>query len=114
MQKLQIVFDSLIVQKLDNIFNYLILNESLEIANSVLDNLEDSIESLEYFPDRFSRVFEESEFGDFEVRNIFCSSFRIIYVVLSQQVRIVDVRHAAMEPLSKKDIITSSWEFGPS
>ena len=105
MKKFVIVFDLIASVKLKKIFDYLVVNESPKMAHCVLDSLEEAILSLEVLPNRFPKIYESSRFSNFEVRNIFCSSFRIIYVVLDSKVRVLDVRHSAMEPLSKEEII---------
>lgn len=104
MKEYKIILNSRVEKKLFDIFEYILLNQSRKEAELLLLNIEQSIFSLKTFPRRFAKINENLSFSNYEVRNIFSNSFRIIYVILCDSVRILDIRHSAMEPLSKNDI----------
>ena len=100
MIKHHITLNPSVYKKLDEIFCYLNL-ESPQIAITILTAIETSIMSLEFMPERFSLVPEKITYKNYKVRHLFCKkSFRIIYTIVEDEVKILDVRHAAQNKIN--------------
>lgn len=103
MQKYHIIFNPSAFKKLDEIFSYISL-ESPKIAADVLKEIERKIMSLQSMPERFAIIPEKITYKNYQVRHFFCKkSFRVIYAIHKNEVRILDVRHAAQKLLSMND-----------
>lgn len=63
-------------------------------AELVLHRIERMIEALEYLPRRFP-IAPESRRYKRELRHVVVSSFRVIYEVREETIRVMAVRHAA-------------------
>ena len=97
MKKYHIIFNSSVYKKLENIFYYIAL-ESPKIAADIINGIEKQIMSLEYAPERFVIVPEKIIYKKYQVRHFFYKkSFRIIYTVYDDIVRILDIRHSAQD-----------------
>ncbi len=64
---------------LEDLYSYIGENHGFEQANSVLDNLEKIILSLEKLPDRGNQPPELERIGVLGYREIHCTPYRIIY-----------------------------------
>ncbi len=97
MKKHHIIFNQSVYKKLEDIFSY-IAEDSPNTALDVLDEIEKRIMSLELMPERFPLVPEKITYKKYQVRHFFCKkSFRIIYTIRGNEVRILDVRHGAQD-----------------
>lgn len=94
MKKYHITLNPSAYRKLEEIFLY-IAAESKQTALDVIDEIEKRIMSLATMPQRFALVPEKITYKNYKIRHFFCKkSFRIIYVIIGDEVRILDVRHA--------------------
>ncbi|MBP7709576.1 MAG: type II toxin-antitoxin system RelE/ParE family toxin [Rickettsiales bacterium] len=108
MKKHHVTLNPSVYQKLEKIFSY-IAAESPQTAIEVLDEIEQKIMSLESLPKRFALAPENITYKNHQVRHFFCKkSFRVIYAINKNEVRILDVRHAAQNPLSANDVFSNS------
>jgi len=73
-------------QDLFDIYRYVALNDSAEKADSLLDNLEQTIMKLESMPMRGHYPPELERIGVLEYREIFFKPYRIIYQVVKSSV----------------------------
>ena len=104
MKKYHITFNPSVYRKLEEIFFYIAL-ESKQTALDVINEIEKQIMLLESMPKRFPLVPEKITYKNYQVRHFFCKkSFRIIYTIYGNEVRILDVRHAAQKFLSANDL----------
>jgi plasmid stabilization system protein ParE len=104
MKKYHITLNPSVYKKLEGIFSY-IAAESPKSALAVLDEIEKQIISLESMPERFALVPENITYKNYQVRHFFCKkSFRVIYAINKNEVRVIDVRHAAQSFLSENDV----------
>jgi len=104
MKKYHITLNPSVHRKLEEIFSY-IAAESKQTALYVIDEIEKRIISLESMPERFALAPEKITYKNYQVRHFFCKkSFRIIYTIRGNEVRILDVRHAAQKFLSANDL----------
>jgi toxin ParE1/3/4 len=71
---------------LDDIFTYIVQNDSPRNAEHVLGRILDIADSLTVEPTRGSSPKELLELGDREYRQIFFKPYRLIYRVVEQQV----------------------------
>lgn len=71
---------------LSDIYRYVVLNDSIEKANKLLDNIEKTILSLESMPMRGHCPIELERIGVLEFREIFFKPYRIIYQVIQSSV----------------------------
>jgi len=95
MKKYQVIFNPSVYSSLKDIFAYIAL-ESKQIAIQIIDGIEKQIMSLELMPERFPIIPEKINYKNYQVRHLFYKkSFRIIYVIFGDEVRILDVRHSA-------------------
>lgn len=104
MKKYHITLNSSIYPKLEEIFSYIAI-ESPKSAIDVIDDIEKQIMSLESMPERFATIPEKITYKNYQIRHLFCKkSFRIIYTIFGNEVRILDIRHGAQNFLSANDI----------
>jgi plasmid stabilization system protein ParE len=104
MKKYQIIFNSSIHQKLENILSY-IETESPRVAISIIKGIEKQIFSLQTIPERFPTIPEKIIYKNYVVRHFFYKkSFRIIYTIHQNKVRILDIRHSAQNYISENNI----------
>jgi len=73
-------------QDLFDIYRYVAMNDSNEKADSLLDNLEETIMKLESMPMRGHYPPELERIGVLEYREIFFKPYRIIYQVVKSSV----------------------------
>lgn len=71
---------------LSDIYRYVALNDSIEKADKLLDNIEKTILSLESMPMRSHYPIELERIGVLEFREIFFKPYRIIYQVIQSSV----------------------------
>jgi plasmid stabilization system protein ParE len=101
MKKYHIAINPSVYKKLEDIFSYIAL-DAPQTALEVIDEIEKQIMSLEKMPERFALIPEKISYKNYQIRHFFCKkSFRIIYTIYGNEVRILDVRHAAQK----------SWRF---
>ncbi len=101
MKKYHIVFNPSVYSNLEDIFAYITI-ESKPVAIKIIDGIEKRIMSLELMPERFPIIPEKINYKNYQVRHFFYKkSFRIIYVICKDEVRILDVRHSARNYILK-------------
>ncbi|MFT7087803.1 MAG: plasmid stabilization system protein ParE [Rickettsiales bacterium] len=104
MKKYRIIFNTSIYPKLENIFDYIAL-ESPKIAIDIIDGIEKQIMSLNSLPERFPIIPEKIFYKDYQVRHFFYKkSFRVIYTIYANNIRILDIRHGAQSYIFENDI----------
>lgn len=97
MNKYKIIFNSSVLQKLEDIFVHL-AHESPSLADNIINGIEKQITSLTSFPKRFPIIPEPVSYKNYEVRHLFYKkSFRIIYAIHNNEIRILDIRHSAQD-----------------
>lgn len=74
---------------LEDIYQYIVENDSLESANYVLDNIESILDSLSAQPLRGSYPTELSALGIKEYRQLLFKPYRLIYSVSGDQVAVL-------------------------
>lgn len=104
MKKHHITINPSVYKKLEEIFSY-IASESPSTALKIIDEIEEKIMSLESMPERFAVIPEKISYKNYQIRHFFCKkSFRIIYTICGNEVRILDVRHTAQDYFVVGDI----------
>jgi plasmid stabilization system protein ParE len=79
--------------------------ESPKIAADILDGMEKHIKSLESMPRRFPTVPEKINYKNYSIHHFFYKkSFRVIYTIYGDTVRILDVRHSARDYVLESDV----------
>ncbi len=107
MKKYQIIFNSSVYSKLEDIFSYIAL-ESPKVAIDIINDLEKQIMSLEKLPKRFANIPEKINYKNYQIHHFFCKkSFRVIYTIYDDKVRILDIRHGAQNFISEDEL--NSW-----
>jgi plasmid stabilization system protein ParE len=102
MKKYHIILNPSVYQKLENIFSHIAI-ESPKLAIEIIDGIEKAIMSLSDMPERFTIVPEKIIYKNYQVRHFFYKrSFRIIYTIDNDMVRILDVRHGAQDYISEE------------
>lgn len=76
------------VLDVEEIYDYITINDLPQKAEYVLTQLEDSFESLSKFPERGSYPKELSYLGIHEYREIYFKPYRIIYKIIEKTVYI--------------------------
>ncbi len=105
MKKHHIIFNDLAYLKLKNISFYIAF-ESPQVARDIVVGIQQLIDSLELMPERFSSIPEKISYKSYQVRHCFYKrSFRIIYVIEKDIVRILDIRHSAQNSISTTNLI---------
>ncbi|MFO7446542.1 MAG: type II toxin-antitoxin system RelE/ParE family toxin [Ignavibacteriaceae bacterium] len=89
--KYKVVIDSMAKRDLGEIFEYVSLNDSFEDANKLLDSIEDSLSSLEEFPERGHLPNELRGLGIKKYLEIFYKPYRILYEIRDKIVYIHSV-----------------------
>lgn len=102
MKKYKIIFNEEVEGKLDDIFNF-IFPDSKQNAFDVIVSIEKVILSLQETPKRFPKISEKIGSSRGDIRNFFCKSFRIVYLIDGDYVRVLDIRHGSREPLKESD-----------
>jgi plasmid stabilization system protein ParE len=67
-------------------------------ADAWLDSIQNAFKSLEQMPERCALAPENPLFRR-EVRQLLCQSYRIVFTIVGDDVRILHVRHKAQAPL---------------
>jgi plasmid stabilization system protein ParE len=95
--KYRVIINSCVYLKLENIFSYINL-ESPNVALDIINGIEQQIMSLESMPKRFPIIPEKINYKNYQVHHFFYKkSFRIIYTIYKNTVRILDIRHSSQE-----------------
>jgi plasmid stabilization system protein ParE len=72
--------------------------ESPKTALIIIDGIEKQIMLLDFAPERFPVIPEKIFYKNYQIRHFFYKkSFRIIYAVYDDIVRILDIRHGAQD-----------------
>ncbi|MBP8083672.1 MAG: type II toxin-antitoxin system RelE/ParE family toxin [Spirochaetes bacterium] len=77
-------------KQLSSIFTY-IAEDSKVYALKMITNITDQVKKLEYFPEMGKVV---SEFNDENIREIYFSPYRIVYLVRSDNITVLAVIHS--------------------
>ncbi|MBU6339638.1 MAG: type II toxin-antitoxin system RelE/ParE family toxin [Rickettsiales bacterium] len=105
MRKHHIIINSLAYRKLEEILLHISL-ESPKNALEIIEEIEKSIMSLKLLPESFPTIPEKINYKKYQVRHLFCKkSFRIIYTIRGNEVRILDIRHAAQDRILTGDLL---------
>ena len=105
MKKYKIILGTKIFSKLENILDY-IANDSPKVAIDIIDGIQSQINSLTTMPERFPVVPENISYKNhIKIRHCFYKkSFRIIYLIHQDKVRILDIRHSMQDKINYGDI----------
>ena len=96
---MKIYWSPLAVERLENIFEY-ISKEDNEAAHKLIGKIFNKVETLSKFPDRGRKVPEANRE---EIREVFESDYRIIYLVEPKRVFVLSIRNFK-QLLPKKDL----------
>ena len=96
---MKIYWSPLAVERLENIFEY-ISKEDNEAAHKLISKIFNKVETLSKFPDRGRKVPEANRE---EIREVFESDYRIIYLVEPKRVFVLSIRNFK-QLLPKKDL----------
>lgn len=100
-----IVFTEYAVQDLDDLYEYVALQDSSARADAVLDQIEEVCAGLAELPERGRRVPEIEEFGELRFREIRIKPWRSFYRVTGKRVYIhgiLDGRRSLRAILAKR------------
>lgn len=86
MQRYEVLLTEDAERDLEGIFDYIAEHDSFASANYVLDQVEESIESLKSFPERGSHPQELLALGIREYRQVFFKPYRLIYRTIDTRV----------------------------
>ncbi len=90
---------------LDEIFNYIHLNDSPSSAEYVLNQIENAIDSLSHYPERGSYPDELINLGIKQYREVYFKPYRLVYQIIKKNVYImliVDGRRDMQTLLSRR------------
>ena len=96
---MKIYWSPLAVERLENIFEY-ISKEDNEAAHKLIGKIFNKVETLSKFPDRGRKVPEANRE---EIREVFESEYRIIYLVEPKRVFVLSIRNFK-QLLPEKDL----------
>lgn len=88
-----------------DIYQYIAVNDSVEQADRLLDNLEETVQKLETFPMRGHIPPELEQISVLDFKEIHCKPFRIIYEILKFEVFVhcvLDGRRDLQDLLQKR------------
>ena len=68
------------------IYKYVATNDSVQKAETLLDNIEEKISNLSKLADRGHTLPELERIGIYEYREIHCKPYRIIYQIIESEV----------------------------
>ena len=103
--KYKIIIDPLAKEDMKEIFFYVSVNDSLEIANKLLDKIEDACYKLERFPHRGHIPEELRATGIKRYLEIHYKPYRIIYEIKKDKIyvhSVLDGRRSIQEILSNR------------
>lgn len=78
---------------LQAISDFYLLSATDEIAEQLINQIENGFNSLSQFPERGTSVFELSSIGLTQYKQLLQAPFRIIYTIINRQVRVFMVLH---------------------
>lgn len=82
------------LQDLEDIFDYILLEESKEMAEEILDSIMTSLERLETFPNS-GAFLPDKKLRNLEIRMVVSSPYLAFYRVLEDKVLIYHIVHGA-------------------
>ncbi len=94
MKNYKVEFLPAALQDLEDIFDYILLEESKEMAEEVLDRIMSSLERLETFPNSGSFV-PDKKLRSLEIRMVVTSPYLAFYRILEDKVLIYHIVHGA-------------------
>ncbi len=103
--KYKVIIDPLAKEDMREIFSYVSINDSLEIANKLLDKIEETCYKLEKFPHRGHIPEELRTTGIKRYLEIHYKPYRIIYEIKKEKVyvhSVLDGRRNIQEILSNR------------
>lgn len=104
---MKVIYIPEVAEDIDEIHSYLMRKETVELADNIIDELLDTIDSLDKFPERGNYVSELSILGEKGFRELHYKVFRIIYTVRDNAVLIlmvVDSRRELLPLLEERGI----------
>ena len=81
----------------EEVYEYLLKEASLEIANRVMSDVLDAVDEILIYPFKFEKDrFRRNNSGEFRARTIY--HYRITYRVRNEVIEIVQIRHTSRKP----------------
>jgi len=98
-----IVWHEVAIRRLQSIHEY-IAQDSKANAKKVVIKIKDLVNTLNVFPEKYSKVQEiDSNLGNF--RSVPIYSYRIIYEITDSSIIILDIFHTSQNPEKINDIV---------
>ena len=103
-KKYKVILNQSALSKLEEILDFISI-DSPKRSISVINEIIRRINSLESMPERFPAIQENIKYKTYQIRHFYCkNSFRVIYTIREDEVRILCIRHGAQKNLTIFDI----------